>query len=84
MVLRNGLASRHPRLDLLKVIFFSDEQWAWGEGQAHEIAASMNQVPCNINCLLFIVLFAKNYTNQITSNYLNSHGEETQEKPPGL
>ena len=35
-------------------------------------------------CLLFIVLFAKNYTNQIKSNYLNSHGEEAQEKPPGL
>ena len=35
--------------------------------------------------LLFIVLFAKkNYTNQIKSNYLNSHGEEAQEKPPGL
>ena len=36
---------------------------------------------------LFIVycLFAKkNYTNQIKSNYLNSHGEEAQEKPPGL
>ena len=31
-----------------------------------------------------IVLFAKNYTNQIKSNYLNSHGEEAQEKPPGL
>ena len=35
-------------------------------------------------CLLFIVLFAKNYTNQIKSNYLNSYGEEAQEKPPGL
>ena len=35
-------------------------------------------------CLLFIVLFAKNYTNQIKSDYLNSHGEEAQEKPPGL
>ena len=35
-------------------------------------------------CLLFIVLFAKNYTNQIKSNYPNSHGEEAQEKPPGL
>ena len=35
-------------------------------------------------CLLFIVLFAKNYTNQIKSNYLNSHGEEAQEKPPCL
>ena len=31
--------------------------------------------------LLFIVLFAKNCTNQIKSNYLNSHGEEAQEKP---
>ena len=30
------------------------------------------------------VLFAKNCTNQIKSNYLNSHGEEAQEKPPGL
>ena len=37
-----------------------------------------------VYCLLFIVLFAKNYTNQIKSNYLNSHGEEAQEKPPGL
>ena len=36
------------------------------------------------DCLLFIALFAKNYTNQIKSNYLNSHGEEAQEKPPGL
>ena len=36
------------------------------------------------DCLLFIVLFAKNCTNQIKSNYLNSHGEEAQEKPPGL
>ena len=35
-------------------------------------------------CLLFIVLFAKNCTNQIKSNYLNSHGEEAQEKPLGL
>ena len=35
-------------------------------------------------CLLFIVLFTKNCTNQIKSNYLNSHGEEAQEKPPGL
>ena len=39
---------------------------------------------CQVNCLLFIVLFAKSYTNQIKSNYLNSHGEEAQEKPPGL
>ena len=31
--------------------------------------------------LLFIVLFAKNCTNQIKSNYLNSHGEEAQKKP---
>ena len=37
-----------------------------------------------VYCLLFIVLFAKNYTNQIKSNYLNSNGEEAQEKPPGL
>ena len=37
-----------------------------------------------VYCLLFIVLFAKNYTNQIKSNYLNSHGEKAQEKPPGL
>ena len=36
------------------------------------------------DCLLFIVLFAKNCTNQIKSNYLNSHGEEAQKKPPGL
>ena len=35
-------------------------------------------------CLLFIALFAINCTNQIKSNYLNSHGEEAQEKPPGL
>ena len=33
-------------------------------------------------CLLFCLL--KNCTNQIKSNYLNSHGEEAQEKPPGL
>ena len=39
---------------------------------------------CQVNCLLFIVLFAKSYTNQIKSNYLNSHGEEAQEKPPAL
>ena len=32
-------------------------------------------------CLKFIVLFAKNCTNQIKSNDLNSHGEEAQEKP---
>ena len=37
-----------------------------------------------VYCLLFIVLFAKNCTNQIKSNYLNSHGEEAQERPPGL
>ena len=37
-----------------------------------------------VYCLLFIVLFAKNYTNQIKSNYLNSNGEEAQEKPLGL
>ena len=30
----------------------------------------------SIYLLLFIVSFAKNYTNQIKSNYLNSHGEE--------
>ena len=35
-------------------------------------------------CLLFIVLFDINCTNQIKSNYLKSHGEEAQEKPPGL
>ena len=29
-------------------------------------------------------MFAKNYTNQIKFNYFNSHGEEAQEKPPGL
>ena len=40
--------------------------------------------PDHQNRLSFIVLFAKNYTNQIKSNYLNSHGEEAQEKPPGL
>ena len=34
--------------------------------------------------IFFIVLFAINCTNQIRSNYLNSHGEEAQEKPPGL
>ena len=33
---------------------------------------------------LFTVLFAINCTNQIKSNYLNSHGEEAQEKPLGL
>ena len=37
------------------------------------------------NCLLFIVLFAiGKCTKQNKSNYLNSHGEEAQEKPPGL
>ena len=36
------------------------------------------------NCLLFIVLFAISYTKPKKSNYLNSHGEEAQEKPPGL
>ena len=39
---------------------------------------------CRKDFLLCIVLFAKNCTNQIKSNYLNSHGEEAQEKPPGL
>ena len=34
--------------------------------------------------LLFIALFAISYTKQKKSNYLNSHGEEAQEKPPGL
>ena len=34
--------------------------------------------------IFFIVLFAINCTNQIRSNYFNSHGEEAQEKPPGL
>ena len=34
--------------------------------------------------LLFIVLFAISYTKQKKSNYLNSHGEEAQEKSPGL
>ena len=41
----------------------------------------------DVYCLLFIVycfVCQKNYTNQIKSNYLNSHGEEAQEKPPGL
>ena len=41
---------------------------------------------CNITLgfevvVLFIVLFAKNCTNQIKSNYLNSHREEAQKKP---
>ena len=36
-------------------------------------------------CLLFIVLFAISCTKQKNkSNYLNSHGEEAQEKPLGL
>ena len=34
--------------------------------------------------LLFIVLFAISYTKQKKSSYLNSHGEEAQEKSPGL
>ena len=34
--------------------------------------------------MLFIVLFALSCTNKKKSNYLNSHGEEAQEKPPGL
>ena len=34
--------------------------------------------------LLFIVLFTISYRKQKKkSNYLNSHGEEAQEKPPG-
>ena len=37
---------------------------------------------CHLYC--FIALFAINCTNQIKSNYLNSHGKEAQEKPPGL
>ena len=49
----------------------------------------MQEIFCEEKCghiyflksLLFIVLFAKNQTNQIKSNYLNSHGEEAQEKP---
>ena len=32
-----------------------------------------------VYCLLFCL--PKNCTNQIKSNYLNSHGEEAQEKP---
>ena len=35
-----------------------------------------------VYCLLFCL--PKKYTNQIKPNYLNSHGEEAQEKPPGL
>ena len=35
-----------------------------------------------VYCLLFCL--PKNYTNQMKSNYLNSHGEEAQEKQPGL
>ena len=34
--------------------------------------------------LLFIVLFAISCRKQKKSNYLNSHGEEAQKKPPGL
>ena len=37
-----------------------------------------------VYCLLFIVLFAISFTKQKKSTYLNSHGEEAQEKPPGL
>ena len=32
----------------------------------------------------FIVLFAINCTNQIKSNYLNSHGDEAQREATGL
>ena len=38
----------------------------------------------SLNIHLFIVLFAISCTKQKKSNYLNSHGEEAQEKPPGL
>ena len=41
-------------------------------------------ITCALLKPLFIVLFAKNCTTQIKSNYFNSHGEEAQEKPPGL
>ena len=34
--------------------------------------------------IVYCLLFAKNCTNQIKSNYLSSHDEEAQEKPPGL
>ena len=41
--------------------------------------------PLILCLLLFIVLFAIRCTKQKKkSNYLNSHGEEAQEKPPGL
>ena len=39
---------------------------------------------CILFYFLFIVLFAISCTKQKKSNYLNSHGEEAQEKPPGL
>ena len=37
-----------------------------------------------VYCLLFLVLFAISDTKQKKSNYLNSHGEEAQEKPLAL
>ena len=37
-----------------------------------------------MDMLLAEFCLPKNYTNQMKSNYLNSHGEEAQEKPPGL
>ena len=41
---------------------------------------------CSSYTVYFIVycFVCQKCTNQIKSNYLNSHGEEAQEKPPGL
>ena len=48
--------------------------------QLKELIACVQTSPiscvADLYCLLFIVLFAKNCTNQIKSKYLNSHGEE--------
>ena len=52
--------------------------------QTKKFCTNHGESAVQVVCLLFIVLFATDYTNQIKSDYLNSHGEEAQEKPPGL
>ena len=64
----------------------------FGSSRAHgfstelinELVAEASSIFSVSDILKFIVLFTINCTNQIKSNYLNSHGEEAQEKPPGL
>ena len=60
---------------------------AWlnsGKGALNKASYGEAPTPDHVFIIVFIVLFAINCTNQIKSNYLNSHGEEAQEKPPGL